>query len=72
MNSVIGIGLLIPRLSGLAAIGLSLTMIGAAYTNAFVVDGYRPVYTPLILLVLFVFIAWGRWYETERIFGRGV
>ncbi|MEV2221520.1 DoxX family protein [Nocardia vinacea] len=64
------IGLVIPRLSGLAAIGLSLTMIGAAYTNAFVVDGYWPVYTPLILLVLFVFIAWGRRDETKRLFGR--
>ncbi|WP_329414991.1 DoxX family protein [Nocardia vinacea] len=64
------IGLVIPRLSGLAAIGLSLTMIGAAYTNAFVVDGYWPVYTPLILLVLFVFIAWGRRDETKWLFGR--
>ncbi|WP_433523628.1 DoxX family protein [Nocardia pseudovaccinii] len=64
------IGLVIPRLSGLAATGLSLTMVGAAYTNAFVIDGYWPVYTPLILLVLFVFIAWGRRDETKRLFDR--
>ncbi|GAB3232306.1 DoxX family protein [Glycomyces halotolerans] len=65
------IGLVIPRLSGLAAIGLSLVMIGAAYTNAFVVDGHWPVSTPLILLVFTVFIAWGRQDRTRRLFSRG-
>ncbi len=67
-----GIGLVIPRLSGLAAIGLSLTMVGAAYTNAFLADGMWPVSTPLILLVLFVFVAWGRWYQTRRFFKHGL
>lgn len=62
------IGLVIPRLSGLAAIGLSVVMIGAAYTNAFIVDGYWPVSTPLILLVFVVFIAWGRRDQTRRLF----
>ncbi|WP_026923655.1 DoxX family protein [Glycomyces arizonensis] len=66
-----GVGLVIPRLSGLAAIGLALLMIGAAYTNAFIVDGYFPVATPLILLVFFVFIAWGRRAETRRLLTRG-
>ncbi|WP_026931448.1 DoxX family protein [Glycomyces tenuis] len=65
-----GIGLVVPRLSGLAAIGLGLLMIGAAYTNAFIVDGYWPVATPLILLVIVAFIAWGRRGETRRLFTR--
>ena len=59
-----GVGLVIPRLSGLAAIGLGLTMVGAAYTNTILADGMWPVSTPLLLLVLFVFVAWGRWYQT--------
>ncbi|THV33669.1 DoxX family protein [Glycomyces buryatensis] len=67
-----GIGLLIPRLSGLAAIGLCLVMVGAAYTNAFIVDGYWPVATPLILLVPLAVIAWGRSYQTLRFFNRGL
>jgi len=64
-----GVGLLIPRLSGLAAIGLGLLMVGAATFNAAILD--FPVYTPLILLVLFVFIAWGRSYQTRRLFRDG-
>ncbi|GAB4003860.1 hypothetical protein GCM10029992_47200 [Glycomyces albus] len=64
------IGLVIPRLSGLAAIGLSLLMIGAASTNAFIIDGQYHVITPLILLVLCAFIAWGRRGQTGRLLGR--
>lgn len=64
-----GVGLVIPRLSGLAAIGLSLLMVGAAIFNATVLD--FPVYTPLILLVFFVFIAWGRRYQTKLLFSQG-
>ncbi|GAB3651064.1 DoxX family protein [Glycomyces tarimensis] len=64
------IGLVIPHLSGLAAIGLALLMIGAAYTNAVVVDGHWPVSTPLILLALFVFIAWGRRDRTRALLSR--
>ena len=65
-----GIGLLIPRLAGLAAIGLSLLMIGAAYTNAFIVDGHWPVATPLSLLAFFAFIAWGRRERTLALLTR--
>ncbi|MFB9662399.1 DoxX family protein [Glycomyces mayteni] len=64
-----GVGLLIPRVSGLAATGLGLLMIGAAIFNATILD--FPVYTPLILLVLFAFIAWGRRYQTRRFLTRG-
>jgi hypothetical protein len=64
-----GVGLLIPRLSGPAAIGLGLLMVGATVFNATVLD--FPVLTPLLLLVLFAFVAWGRWYQTERFFKHG-
>lgn len=65
-----GIGLVIPRLSGLAATCLGLLMIGAAIFNATILD--YPVYTPLLLLVLFAVIAWGRRYETRRFFSHGL
>ena len=65
-----GVGLLIPRLSGLAAIGLSLLMVGAAIFNATILD--FPVFTPLLLLVFFAFISWGRWYQTKRLFKHGL
>jgi putative oxidoreductase len=55
-----GIGLLVPRLAGLAAAGLALLMIGAAITQAFILHGGALVITPIILFVLFTLIAWGR------------
>jgi putative oxidoreductase len=64
-----GIGLLIPRLSGLAAIGLSLLMVGAAIFNAAILD--FPVLTPLLLLVLFAGVAWVRRDQTRRFLKHG-
>jgi putative oxidoreductase len=64
-----GIGLFIPRVSGLAATGLGLLMIGAAIFNATMLD--FPVVTPLILLVLFAGIAWIRRNQTQRFFKHG-
>jgi uncharacterized membrane protein YphA (DoxX/SURF4 family) len=64
-----GIGLLIPRVSGLAAIGLSLLMIGAAIFNAALLD--FPVLTPLILLAFFAGIAWVRRHQTQRFLKHG-
>ncbi|MFD6661645.1 DoxX family protein [Micromonospora chalcea] len=65
-----GIGLLVPRLAGLAAVGLALLMIGAAVTQAFILDGGALVLTPVVLFVLFVFIAWGRRDSIGRLLGR--
>ncbi|HEX2144096.1 MAG TPA: DoxX family protein [Glycomyces sp.] len=65
-----GIGLVIPRLSGLAAIGLSLLMIGATIFNATILN--YPVFTPILLFVFFAFIAWARWYQTRRLFRHGL
>lgn len=55
-----GIGLLVPRLAGLAAAGLALLMVGAAVTQAVILHGGALVITPVVLFALFVFIAWGR------------
>ncbi|MFD4207422.1 DoxX family protein [Micromonospora tulbaghiae] len=62
-----GIGLLVPRLAGLAAVGLALLMVGAAITQAFILDGGALVLTPVVLFALFVFIAWGRRHSIRRL-----
>lgn len=64
-----GLGLLIPRVAGLAAIGLSLLMIGAAIFNVAILD--YPILTPLILLALFAGIAWVRRNQTQRFLKHG-
>lgn len=65
-----GIGLLVPRLAGLAAAGLALLMVGAAITQAFILHGGALVLTPVVLFVLFVFIAWGRRASIRRLVRR--
>jgi uncharacterized membrane protein YphA (DoxX/SURF4 family) len=55
-----GIGLMVPRLAGPAAVGLMALMIGAAYTQAVVLDEPAMVTTPAIIFVLAAVIAWGR------------
>jgi uncharacterized membrane protein YphA (DoxX/SURF4 family) len=65
------VGVLIPRVSGLAALGLVCLMIGATLTNLFVL-GASPL-LPIVLLVLGALVAWGRWSETRSLiagFGR--
>ena len=53
------IGLLIPRLCGLAALGLAGVMAGAVITELFLVEKGGPVLPALLLLVTAV-IAWLR------------
>lgn len=55
-----GVGLMVPRLAGPAAVGLMGLMIGAAYTQAVVLDAPVMVTTPATLFVLAAVIAWGR------------
>lgn len=55
-----GIGLMVPRLAGPAAVGLMALMVGAAYTQAVVLDQPVMVTTPAIIFVLAAVIAWGR------------
>jgi putative oxidoreductase len=55
-----GIGLLVPRLAGPAAVGLALLMVGATVTQVFILHGGALIVTPVVLFALFAFIAWGR------------
>lgn len=55
-----GIGLMVPRLAGPAAVGLMALMIGAGYTQAVVLDEPVMATTPAILFVLAAVVAWGR------------
>jgi putative oxidoreductase len=60
------VGLLIPRLAGLAALGLVGVMAGAAVTDAFIVEDGNPT-APLVLLVLSAIVAWGRRDRTRAL-----
>jgi putative oxidoreductase len=62
------VGVLIPRLSGLAALGLVCLMVGATLTNLFVL-GTSPLLT-VGLLVVSALVAWGRWPKTRALAGR--
>lgn len=64
------IGLLVPALAGLAALGLGVVMVGAAYTQLFVLDDPALVVTPVLLLVILALVAWGRWPETRALASR--
>jgi putative oxidoreductase len=64
------IGLLIPRLSGLAALGLAGVMVGATATNLFLLPGMVPVAVVTVLLgVVFILIARARRPETTALVG---
>jgi len=60
------VGVLVPRLSGLAALGLVCLMAGATLTNVLVL-GASPL-LPLVLLAVSVLVAWGRWPRTRTLF----
>ncbi|MEU4191862.1 DoxX family protein [Kribbella sp. NPDC026611] len=62
------IGLLVPRLCGLAAVGLTALMVGATFTNV-VVLGISPA-IPLAFLVVAVAIAWFRRAEVRAVVRR--
>ncbi|QIS02602.1 DoxX family membrane protein [Nocardia brasiliensis] len=55
-----GIGLLVPLLGGLAAAGLSILTVLAAATQVFLLDAPELVLFPLVLAVLFAWIAYER------------
>lgn len=55
-----GIGLLVPRLSGLAAAGLSVAMVMAAATQAFIMNTPALAPFPLVLAVVLAWIAYQR------------
>lgn len=65
------IGLLIPRLAGLAALGLLGVMVGATVANLFLAEGYAGYAIQTVILgVIFAFIAWARWPEVRGLIPR--
>jgi putative oxidoreductase len=61
------LGVLVLRLSGLAALGLVCLMVGATLTNLLVL-GASPL-LPLVLLAVSTLVAWGRWGRTMALLG---
>ncbi|MEU2042832.1 DoxX family protein [Nocardia niwae] len=55
-----GIGLMVPRLSALAAAGLSVLTVLAAGTQAFIADKPAMAIFPLVLAAIFAWIAYER------------
>lgn len=54
------IGLLIPRLAGLAAAGLACVMIGAALTEIFAIGTPASAIMPIVLFVVLATVTWMR------------
>jgi hypothetical protein len=61
------VGLLIPRLAGLAALGLAGLMVGAAFTQAVVLSAPTAAIFPAVLCVVFCLVAWGRWAQAKAL-----
>jgi putative oxidoreductase len=64
-----GVGLLIPPLSGLAAIGLVGIMIGAVVVVVFKTPPAAAAAFPAAFGALLAFVAWGRWPQTQALLG---
>lgn len=62
------IGLLIPVLRGVAALGLTILMVGASATQVLIVGSNQ--WLPITVLVLCVLVAWGRWSQTRALAAR--
>ena len=60
------IGLLVPRLSGLAALGLVALMIGATVATV-LTSGVAGALMPVVLGVVAALVARGRWYRTVEL-----
>jgi len=58
-------GVLVPRLSGLAALGLVCLMAGATLTNVLVLDA-NPL-LPIALMLVSAVVALGRWPRTRAL-----
>jgi uncharacterized membrane protein len=60
------LGVLVPRLSGLAALGLLCLMAGATLTNVFVL--HTSPLLPIVLMVVSALVVWGRWPRSRTLF----
>ena len=68
LEIVFGLGLLIPRLGGLAALGLVGVLAGAVLAEIVLLDA--DVLVPLTLLICVAAIAWFRRHDTRAVVGR--
>ena len=59
------IGVLVPRTSGLAALGLVCLMTGAILTNLFILGASS--WLTIGLLLVSALVAWGRWPQTRSL-----
>src|SRR6266700_2900254 len=59
------IGLLVPRLAGLAALGLVLDMVGATAVQAAIFHANQ--WLPASVLLLSALVVWGRWPQTRAL-----
>jgi len=64
------IGLLIPALSGLAALGLIGVMVGAAIIHLTVLPPATLALAPVTMIVVLGLIVWGRWPRTRTLAGK--
>jgi fructose-specific phosphotransferase system IIC component len=64
------VGLVIPALAGLAAVGLAGVMAGATFTNLFVIPGGYWAGITAGLFAACCFIAWGNRARTRALMGR--
>lgn len=65
------IGLLIPRLCGLAAIALVGLMVCATLTNLFLMPGMAAMAILTVALgILIASVAWARWADTRELLAR--
>jgi putative oxidoreductase len=68
LELALAIGVLVPMLAGLAAIGIVVVMVGAVATELYVESGRWLL--PTVLLVLGVVAAWGRRTSTVALLRR--
>jgi putative oxidoreductase len=59
------IGLLVPRLAGLAALGLAGVMLGAIFANLLIL-GAAP-WLPMGLLLCCALVVWSRWPQLRQV-----
>lgn len=60
LEAVFAVGLVVPRFTRVAALGLACVMVGAVFTSLVVLDAGWLTLTPAILLALLGVVAWGR------------
>ena len=61
------VGVLVPRVSGLVALGLVCLMVGATFTNVFILDTNTSI--TLALTLVSMLVVWGRWPKTRALLG---